>query len=391
MQRSSPNDFEVIPLRLLKIVFIVVLAAGGFLLGRLSKSESVPTSAGITTEPSSAAFPAKASDDDPVVLAEPARPQAVVVAPGLLDFGTQSLMSRPTGEITLTNQGDKAVTLVAVSPTCSCLKPEFSDRVILPPRAKHTVTIAHEPRSQAGPSKATLRFVFLGNDIVNVPVEVMFTRPVKADPTWIDFRRDGDRGTLKLRSLDSRPFRVLSVQGVPIPSASAALLQEVPWDLSSYDTETCTNPAGERMPSWIVVQTDHPDAPIVDVRVRKDGCTNPDIPGDGDSRAWMILDQRVVLGELSPGEKQIYELPVALLPNRTMNERFTVAKSETPGLMTRFVDVIQKEEGNVVQVEIGVDPGCAAGVLIGTFQMESSNAGHDQQIHVFGVVQPAQQ
>ena len=74
-----------------------------------------------------------------------------------------------------------------------------------------------------------------------------------------------------------------------------------------------------------------------------------------------------------------------------MNERFTVAKSETPGLMTRFVDVIQKEEGNVVQVEIGAEPGCPAGVLMGTFQMESSNAGHDQKIHVFGVVQPTQQ
>ena len=365
--------------------------AGAFVLGRLSIPESSLDSEPVPPMSQATDLPLPASELAPVAPSEPIRPQAVVAFPNALDFGTQSLMSRPTGEITLTNQGDNAVTLVAVSPTCSCLKPEFSDRVVLTPGGNHTVSITHEPRSQAGPSKATLRFVFLGNDIVNVPVEVMFTRPVKADPTWIDFRRDGDQGILKLRSLDSRAFRVLSVQGVPVPSASAALLQEVPWDLSSYDTETCTNSEGERMPSWIVVQTDHPDAPIVDVRVRKDGCTNPDIPGDGDSRAWMILDQRVVLGELSPGEKQIYELPVALLPNRTMNERFTVAKSETPGLMTRFVDVIQKEEGNVVQVEIGAELGCPAGVLMGTFQMESSNAGHDQKIHVFGVVQPTQQ
>ena len=371
------------------ILLLAVLAVGGFLLGRLSIPEPSASPARMASEPTAPELPVTARDLSPLVPTETDRPQAVVVSPSVLDFGTQSLMSRPTGEITLTNRGDKAVTLVAVSPTCSCLKPEFTDRVELAPGANHTVAVAHEPRSQAGPSKATLRFVFLGNDIVNVPVEAMFTRPVKADPTWIDFRRDGDQGTLKLRGLDSRPFRVLSVQGVAVPSAPAAVLQEVPWDLSSYDTETCTNPAGERMPSWIVVQTDHPDAPIVDVRVRKDGCTNPDIPGDGDSRAWMILDQRVVLGELSPGEKQIYELPVALLPNRTMNERFTVAKSESPGLMTRFIDVVQKEDGNVVQVEIGADPDCPAGVLMGTFQVESSIAGHDQQIHVFGVVRPA--
>ena len=102
----------------------------------------------------------------------------------------------------------------------------------------------------------------------------------------------------------------------------------------------------------------------------------------------MILDQRVVLGELSPGEKQLHELPVALLPNRTMNEQFTVAKSETPGLVVRFIDLIQKEDGNMVRVEIGATADCRAGVLMGTFQMESSTVGHDQQIHVFGVVRP---
>ena len=96
----------------------------------------------------------------------------------------------------------------------------------------------------------------------------------------------------------------------------------------------------------------------------------------------MILDQRVVVGELSPGDKQIYELPVALLPNRTMNEQFTVARSESSGLVTRFIDVIQKEDGNMVRVEIGAAADCPAGVLMGTFQVESSTAGHDQQIHV---------
>ena len=72
----------------------------------------------------------------------------------------------------------------------------------------------------------------------------------------------------------------------------------------------------------------------------------------------MILDQRVVVGELSPGDKQIYELPVALLPNRTMNEQFTVARSESSGLVTRFIDVIQKEDGNMVRVEIGAAADC---------------------------------
>ena len=43
------------------------------------------------------------------------------------------------------------------------------------------------------------------------------------------------------------------------------------------------------------------------------------------------------------------------------------------------------------RMKIGAELGCPAGVLMGTFQMESSNAGHDQKIHVFGVVQPTQQ
>ena len=176
-----------------QIALVFLLVAGAFVLGCLSMPESSLDSEPVPPMSQATDLPLPASESAPVAPTEPIRPQAVVAFRNVLDFGTHP-SSRPTGEITLTNQGDNAVTLVAVSPTCSCLKPEFSDRVVLSPGGNHTVSITHEPRSQAGPSKATLRFVFLGNDIVNVPVEVMFTRPVKADPTWIDFRRDGDQG-----------------------------------------------------------------------------------------------------------------------------------------------------------------------------------------------------
>ncbi|MEC8855172.1 MAG: DUF1573 domain-containing protein, partial [Planctomycetota bacterium] len=126
----------------------------------MSLPEPAASPAQTVSAPVAAEQPNTASDLIPAEPSEPARPQSVAVSPGVLDFGTQSLMSRPTGEITLTNQGNKTVTLVAVSPTCSCLKPEFTDRVVLAPGANHTVAVAHEPRSQAGPSKATLRFVF---------------------------------------------------------------------------------------------------------------------------------------------------------------------------------------------------------------------------------------
>ena len=37
----------------------------------------------------------------------------------------------------------------------------------------------------------------------------------------------------------------------------------ISWDLTVYDPETCLDAEGRRMPAWWVIETDHPDAPVV--------------------------------------------------------------------------------------------------------------------------------
>jgi hypothetical protein len=384
-----------------RLVFIAValaLVLGSFLLGR---SQGLATSA-LSTEggglnpslpeavPTMPVDPSLGSGES----SEAARGN-VVVTPSRIDLGVQPFGIQPSASLRLTNTGQESVSLVAVSPTCGCLATDFSGRVAIAPGESHTIQVIHEERNQAGPSQASLRCMFLGNVMVSVPVEVVFARPVKADPTWVDFARDGDRGVLTLRSIDTTPFRVLSLQGRPVvPDAgedpdTPALVHRIKWDLREYDTESCVNPQGERMPPWLVVETDHPDASLVDVRVRQDNCTAPDIPNASDNRPWLVLDQRVVLEPMAPGESTVVELRVGVLPGRTMVGAFTKARSESEGLAANFLDVIAKSDNDVIRVELGPSADCPAGVMMGTFQIESSAAGHDQQIHVFGVVRPA--
>ena len=319
----------------------------------------------------------------------------ILVTPSRIDLGVQPFGVQPSTSLRLTNTGQEAVSLVAVSPTCGCLATDFSGRIVFAPGDSHTIQVSHEKRNQAGPSKASLRCMFLGNDMVSVPVEVIFSRPVKADPTWVDFARDGDHGLLTLRSIDSTPFRVLSLQGRPVATDAGedpnipALVHRIKWDLREYDTESCVNQQGERMPPWLVVQTDHPEASLVDVRVRQDNCTAPDIPNTGDNRPWLVLDQRVILEPMAPGESTVVELKVGVLPGRPMIGTFAKARSESEALSANFLDVIAKPDNDVIRVELGPSENCPAGVMMATFQIESSAAGHDQQIHVFGVVRPA--
>ena len=58
------------------------------------------------------------------------------------------------------------------------------------------------------------------------------------------------------------------------------------------------------MPKWMVIETDHPDSPLVDVRVRQYPCTMLDLPLR-ESRGWYLNTHRVILGQLEPGDSSV--------------------------------------------------------------------------------------
>ena len=131
-----------------------------------------------------------------------------------VDLGVHQLGSAPRGNIAFRVIGDRPLTLLAASPTCSCLSTDFNGRVEIAPGARHVVQVEFRERSFPGTAEERVRLVFAGlKEILEVPVRVFFSQvPLRFSPEYIN-AESVLKGEMTLRSLDDVPFEVLSVSG----------------------------------------------------------------------------------------------------------------------------------------------------------------------------------
>jgi hypothetical protein len=186
----------------------------------------------------------------------------VAVDPPVRDVGVADPNEVIRTTFTFTNTGKKPLVLKDTKAACSCTQASLSPTVI-PPGGKATLNVAIDLRGASGPVDKDVQVFFEGNPI---PVAARTTGTmsfaVAAEPHAAR-PNAGLAGHLDLRSVDGRPFKVLAVNG------------EAPKVVSM------TPPGGERgvsvkieyqfqpgsMPNLLVIETDHPLAPVIDVPV----------------------------------------------------------------------------------------------------------------------------
>ena len=115
-------------------------------------------------------------------------------------------------------------------------------------------------------------------------------------------RRDGgwnqfQTGTVQVTSLDGKQFRILKAHGLAPQLVGFDPVTDEPrtqytlkWDMSQFN--------GKRVPYFWVIETDHPDAPIVDVRMRHNSVQ----PVRDRTRSWQPKDQRILIDLVRNGE-----------------------------------------------------------------------------------------
>ena len=311
-----------------------------------------------------------------------------------LDLGLRLINEAASGAITVANKGDVPVELLTVSPTCGCLSTNFQGRTSLAPGESLQVDVYHELRSMASSTSEGLRFVFLGYRLVTIPVKVEFTRSVKSDPSFVDLDR-ADSGELTLRALDGTPFRVLSILGQPLQAADGfdlatpAEVQRFRWDLSKFDKELCQSLDGEPMPKWMVIETDHPDSPLVDVRVRQYPCTMLDLPLR-ESRGWYLNTHRVILGQLEPGDSSVVSVPVDYLNDVT---RVDPLELDVTGLKDLEVEIESypgrdKLAPTTLNLRVRKKNDAAPGFGLERLLVRGTVSGLDQEIQLFHSYRP---
>ncbi len=192
----------------------------------------------------------------------------VRIEPQVLDFGIAGPNEDLAGEVTLHNDGDEPLMIAAARPTCLCTTVDMSGEII-PPGGSINMPVGLKTSAAPGERPAQIRLAFHGyEESLTAGVTAEVALAVRAQPPYINAVGGNPLdGELEIESRDGRPFSICATGGkepdivdfdpdTDEPRSS----YRVRYDISDYSR-------GE-MPFYWVIETDHPEAPVVDVRIR---------------------------------------------------------------------------------------------------------------------------
>jgi hypothetical protein len=226
------------------------------------------------------ATPPATATDTPATAAPPAAPTppagaSIKVDRSTVDLGFISPRSTINHTFRLTNDGGIPLKVMAVKPSCTCTTTINLDGTVIAPGATLDIPASMRAPASTGQKQVVVNVVLQGiPNVVELRMVGEIAFPVRAttnvqgkDVPYVDADSDPSRvrGTVKLKSTDGKPFLVRAVQGQPPvieafdPAKDAPRAEyTVAYDLTRFP----------RVPPYLAIETDHPGARLIDLRVR---------------------------------------------------------------------------------------------------------------------------
>ena len=229
----------------------------------------------------------------------------VQAVPGKFDLGDVEPGSEHSREFRLSNLSSQPVRVIAAIPTCRCTTTTDISGSIIPAGGSISFTAVLTTPTTPGIKNAKVQITFEGNSRPLVlEIEGDVTMPIRATPPYVGGPK-GDRttGTVTIRSLDGKPFRILSSGGFP-PVYQQGPVEGSEPDRSSY-TLLWDVSRVQDLPRhlWWVIFTDHPDCPVLPLRIR-----NPATGSRADmeryDRHWRF-DESAINAERIPSDSPV--------------------------------------------------------------------------------------
>lgn len=247
-----------------------------------------------------AQMPARPPERPAAPPAAPATPppaaSPIRLEPPRFDLGAVPPRSIHERTFRIVNGSNAPVRIRAATPNCRCTSVSDIVGQVVPPGGSIELTAAFDAPANPGVKDARVTVSFDGN-VPPLTAEIRgdVTLPIRVTPAFVDALENRTTGTVELRSLDGRPFRVLSAGGRPPvhvggSPAEPQATQRLVWNIAGVPCEN--------MPLWWIVATDHPDCPIVPLRIRHD-CTGSRADSARFTRFWIPNEQLVNLGRIS--------------------------------------------------------------------------------------------
>ncbi|MGA1266494.1 MAG: DUF1573 domain-containing protein [Phycisphaerales bacterium] len=260
-----------------------------------------------------------------------------------LDYGIVPPYTTLQAEFHLVNSGDRPLKVLQAVPSCQCTTVDIVGKQI-PPRGTLAVPVTMKV-SSTGKKSADVKVLVEGQPrpiTLDLRAEVAYAvRATVADADgveqpYVDAFKDPQRlrGVTTVSSTDGKPFRVLSVQGVPVNDDTPRNSHRVDFALVG---EPC-----ESVPKYMVIETDRADARLIDVRVRH-ACTRI-TPG------LDIAEFRSNAGVIASGGAGEFEMEL----KKMGSNRVGSVESMDPRFRATLLD--QRADGSAVMARVRLEP-----------------------------------
>ncbi len=307
--------------------------------------------------------------------AVPSDPAPVVFDPAAVDLGYILPNQKVNTIIQVRNTSEKPLKITLVKPSCTCTTLNDLTGTVIPPGESVSLTAQIKARSMPSRLTTSVTFLFEGYpESSRVSISAQVTRPIRTIPHIFNCTTGELSGSVVVKSIDGRPFTISAANRQPPEYISFDPATDEPrnsyvlrWDVSQYTEQT--------MPGWWMIETDHPDCPVVDVWVGHRWNRPERVPG----RLWRLRTQHVVIDGIKAGETAEFTVEIAKLGRDDIYQVISLSNefdAERVSIQRNGVDA---------EVTVRITPAAGHhGLLYGTIEFLSS--AHYQKLMVIGTV-----
>lgn len=283
----------------------------------------------------------------------------ITTEPSRLDLGWMLPQTTMDGTVTLRNTSDEIVNITRVTSSCTCTVGKLTDdQKVLRPGESTELTVTLKSGSNTGPMVQRAYVWYEGaRSPFEVYVSADVSRPVKTDPTFVNLLGTSRTGKIRLESLDGTPFlvtsvdggtpRVFNTDGEPVDASKKQTAFLVEYDY--------TGVAEQDLDRWFMIETDHPEAAQLPLRVLHRSLyqvteTQP---------TWSFGADRIILGRMKAGDS--IERDVTLKAVEKADE-ITAIRVEDDGLDVEILNTHPRDRNVIVTLRF-VATGATTGLI----------------------------
>ena len=284
--------------------------------------------------------------------------------PRELKFGYVQPNRDITGEFAMRNVGDKPIRIITAKTSCACTTATDVTNTVIEPGEFITLEASIEGRFTSGQRRESIRYYFDGyaqHVVFQLHAEV--TMPVRATPSIFNLAGEQKAGHVVVESVDHQPFSVLAANGAP--PVYVDFDPDLDEPRSRYVLEwDFTDVPDSKIPGWWIIETDHPDCPVLDSWVRHlvNFDRNP-------NRPWHVRDRRFNLGGITPGSSYTIKARIDRMPP---GDNIFAVKSLSPQFESTLEDVKRNAETVECTIRIDLNRG-ARGLIYGKIEFISTS------------------